>query len=165
MLLNLHMPHHLVSQASLPNSINGSFASLSSSPPFFLSLVLASPPPQTNFKPNKLVLQVHKDSATNLHVANVRTPLLQVPFLVNLEGKFLWVNCDQQYLTSTYHAPYCYSTQCSKDNSHTCHTCPYTARPWCHNNTWAHGIEPGDTSKCHGWTCTRWALNSVNSRV
>ncbi|KAK4596004.1 hypothetical protein RGQ29_014188 [Quercus rubra] len=79
----------------------------------FSSLVLASPPPQANFKPNKLVLQVHKD----------------IPFLVNLKGKFLWANCDQQYLTSTYHAPYCHSTQCSKANSHTCHTCPYTARP------------------------------------
>uniref|UniRef100_A0A7N2L426 Peptidase A1 domain-containing protein n=1 Tax=Quercus lobata TaxID=97700 RepID=A0A7N2L426_QUELO len=101
----------------------------------FSSLVLASPPPQANFKANKLVLQVHIDSPTNLHVANVHTPLLQVPFLVNLQGKFLWVNCDQQYLTSTYHAPYCHSTQCSKANSHTCHTCPYTARPGCHNNT------------------------------
>ena len=40
----------------------------------FSSLVLASPPPQANFKPNKLVLQVHKDSATNLHVANVHSP-------------------------------------------------------------------------------------------
>ncbi|KAL4637128.1 hypothetical protein ACB092_03G058200, partial [Castanea dentata] len=78
---------------------------------------------------------LHKGSATNLHVANVHTSLLQVPFLVNLQGKFLWVNCDQQYLTSTYHAPYCHSTQCSKANSHTCHTCPYTARPGCHNNT------------------------------
>ena len=44
----------------------------------FSSLVLASPPPQANFKPNKLVLQVHKDSATNLDVANVHTPLLQL---------------------------------------------------------------------------------------
>lgn len=44
----------------------------------FSSIVLASPPPQANFKPNKLVLQVHKDGATYLDVANVHTPLLQL---------------------------------------------------------------------------------------
>uniref|UniRef100_A0A2N9FWH8 Xylanase inhibitor C-terminal domain-containing protein n=1 Tax=Fagus sylvatica TaxID=28930 RepID=A0A2N9FWH8_FAGSY len=100
----------------------------------FFSLVLASLS-QTNFKPNRLVLQVHKDSATNLHVANVQTPVSQAPLVVDLQGKFLWANCDEQYLSSNYHAPNCHSTQCSKANSHTCHTCPNTARPGCHNNS------------------------------
>ncbi|GMY21451.1 gamma conglutin 1-like [Fagus crenata] len=100
----------------------------------FFSLVLASLS-QTNFKPNRLVLQVHKDSATNLHVANVQTPGSQAPLVVDLQGKFLWANCDQQYLSSNYHAPNCHSTQCSKANSHTCHTCPHTARPGCHDNS------------------------------
>ncbi|XP_062145386.1 gamma conglutin 1-like [Alnus glutinosa] len=93
---------------------------------------------QTIFKPNKLVLPVQKDSATALHVANIHSPLSQAPFLVDLNGQFMWANCKQQYLSSTFHAPYCHSTQCSRANSHNCRTCSSAAsRPpaVCHNNT------------------------------
>lgn len=100
----------------------------------FLILISES---QTTFKPTKLVLTVQKDRATNLHVANIqkRTPPLKVPFVVDLNGRFLWVNCENQYSSSTYNAPLCHSTQCSKANSHYCHKCLTTARPGCHNNT------------------------------
>ncbi|MBA0687375.1 hypothetical protein Goari_014920 [Gossypium aridum] len=92
---------------------------------------------QTSSKLNKLVLPIHQDNKTNLYVANIykRTPLLQTPFVVDLNGRLLWVTCEQNYLSSTYHAPRCYSTQCARANTHYCHTCFSKARPGCHNNT------------------------------
>lgn len=86
-----------------------------------------------------LVLPVQKDGATSLHVTKIqkRTPLLPIPFLVDLNGRSLWVNCEQHYLSSTYHAPRCHSTQCSRANARYCHTCASPARPGCHNNTCA----------------------------
>ncbi|XP_038716609.1 basic 7S globulin-like [Tripterygium wilfordii] len=93
---------------------------------------------QAPTKPNNFVLPLNKDPTTNLHVANVtkRTPQVQVPLVIDLNGEFLWVNCDQNYLSSTYGAPLCHSTQCVKANSHYCHKCSSsTTRPGCHNNS------------------------------
>ncbi|KAJ1417101.1 Xylanase inhibitor, C-terminal [Sesbania bispinosa] len=89
-------------------------------------------------KPNLLVLPVQRDASTGLHWANIhkRTPLMQVPLLIDLNGKHMWVNCDQHYSSRTYQAPFCHSTLCSRANAHTCHTCVDSAsRPGCHNNT------------------------------
>ncbi|XP_028780874.1 basic 7S globulin-like [Neltuma alba] len=99
---------------------------------FFLSEPTYRPP-----KPNLLVLPVQKDASTGLHWAYVhkRTPLVRVPVLVDLNGRFLWVNCDQHYLSSTYTAPFCHSTLCSRANTHSCYSCASASRPGCHNNT------------------------------
>ncbi|KAL7120143.1 hypothetical protein ACP275_02G105400 [Erythranthe tilingii] len=91
------------------------------------------------FKPNTLILPVTKDNATSLHVTILRkrTPQIAVPLLVDLNGRFLWVNCDDNYLSSTYTAPFCHSAQCSRAGVHYCHKCKSspTPRPGCHNNT------------------------------
>ncbi|PHT62823.1 hypothetical protein T459_33329 [Capsicum annuum] len=90
--------------------------------------------------PNGLVLPVFKDSATGLHIANVtkRTPQQSVPLLIDLNGRFVWLNCDKNYLSSTYFAPFCHSTQCSRVGAHSCNKCfSTTPRPGCHNNTCA----------------------------
>nr|4PPH_A Chain A, Conglutin gamma [Lupinus angustifolius]4PPH_B Chain B, Conglutin gamma [Lupinus angustifolius]4PPH_C Chain C, Conglutin gamma [Lupinus angustifolius]4PPH_D Chain D, Conglutin gamma [Lupinus angustifolius]4PPH_E Chain E, Conglutin gamma [Lupinus angustifolius]4PPH_F Chain F, Conglutin gamma [Lupinus angustifolius] len=93
----------------------------------------------TSSKPNLLVLPVQEDASTGLHWANIhkRTPLMQVPLLLDLNGKHLWVTCSQHYSSSTYQAPFCHSTQCSRANTHQCFTCTdsTTTRPGCHNNT------------------------------
>ncbi|XP_061348506.1 basic 7S globulin-like [Gastrolobium bilobum] len=108
---------------------------------FFLSESQTDPQshgaPNTRNKPNLLVLPVQHDASSGLHWANIhkRTPLMQVPVLVDLNGKHLWVNCDQHYSSSTYQAPFCHSTQCSRANTHLCHTCVSASRPGCHNNT------------------------------
>ncbi|KAK2365073.1 hypothetical protein P8452_67904 [Trifolium repens] len=95
--------------------------------------------PYSKSKPNLLVLPVQQDASTGLHWANIhkRTPLMQIPVLLDLNGKHLWVNCEQHYSSSTYKAPFCHSTQCSRANAHTCHTCVTADRPGCHNNTCA----------------------------
>ncbi|KAJ8572922.1 hypothetical protein K7X08_009433 [Anisodus acutangulus] len=92
------------------------------------------------FKPNGLVLPVFKDSATGLHVANItkRTPQQSVPLLIDLNGRFLWLNCENNYFSSTYFAPFCHSTQCSRVGPHSCNKCfSNSPRPGCHNNTCA----------------------------
>ncbi|XP_009596039.1 gamma conglutin 1-like [Nicotiana tomentosiformis] len=92
------------------------------------------------FKPNGLVLPVYKDSATGLHIANItkRTPQRSLPFLIDLNGRFLWVNCETNYLSNTYFAPFCRSTQCSRAGVHSCNKCfSPSPRPGCHNNTCA----------------------------
>ncbi|XP_004494958.1 basic 7S globulin-like [Cicer arietinum] len=91
----------------------------------------------SNSKPNLLVLPVQQDANTGLHWAYIhkRTPLMQLPVLIDLNGKHLWVNCEQHYSSSTYQAPFCHSTQCARANTHTCHTCVSSFRPGCHNNT------------------------------
>ncbi|XP_050224666.1 gamma conglutin 1-like [Mercurialis annua] len=87
--------------------------------------------------PSNLMLTVHKDSATNLHVARItkRTPLIPIYFAIDLNQNFMWVNCEKNYVSSTYNAPKCHSTLCSKANAQYCHKCPSKARPGCHNNT------------------------------
>ncbi|XP_027353201.1 basic 7S globulin-like [Abrus precatorius] len=107
---------------------------------FFLSETQSLSQPRTSppFKPNLLVLPVHQDASTGLHWANVhkRTPLMQVPVLVDLNGNHLWVNCDQHYSSKTYQAPFCHSTLCSRANSHQCLSCnSASSRPGCHKNT------------------------------
>lgn len=111
----------------------------------FFSLCFSVSPSQSAqtgpiFRPNSLALPVRKDPATGLHVANVskRTPPLQVPLAIDLNGRFLWANCESgSYLSSTYNAPLCHSTQCSQavGPNHYCRTCSSRARPGCHNDT------------------------------
>ncbi|KAE8678159.1 hypothetical protein F3Y22_tig00111440pilonHSYRG00092 [Hibiscus syriacus] len=91
----------------------------------------------TTSKPDKFVLPVHQDDKTNLYVADIykRTPPLQIPFVVDLNGRSLWVTCEENYFSSTYRAPRCHSTQCARADAHDCHSCSSKARPGCHNNT------------------------------
>ncbi|GLT78979.1 hypothetical protein SLA2020_504940 [Shorea laevis] len=103
---------------------------------FFLCFLLLISQSQSTFGPNRFVLPVHKDSKTSLYVTNIskRTPLLEIPLVVDLNGRFLWVTCNKNYLSSTYHVPLCHSIQCARANSHRCIACSPTAHPGCHNN-------------------------------
>ncbi|KAF5174954.1 Basic 7s globulin [Thalictrum thalictroides] len=89
------------------------------------------------FRPRALVLPIRRDVPTNLYVADIhkRTPQLPVPFVIDLSGRYLWVTCEHDYLSTTYRAPKCHSTQCSIANAHTCRTCSSQTGPGCHNNT------------------------------
>ncbi|CAH1447426.1 unnamed protein product [Lactuca virosa] len=71
----------------------------------FLSLSFA----QTSFRPDALVVPVRKDSATNQYVTriNQRTPLVAENLVVDLGGRFLWVDCDNNYVSSTYQPARC----------------------------------------------------------
>ncbi|KAM7272218.1 hypothetical protein ACFE04_026881 [Oxalis oulophora] len=89
-------------------------------------------------RPRNFILSVQKDAATNLYVTNIqkRTPQLQVPFVLFLNGQFMWVTCDKSYLSSTYNAPACHSAQCTHANSHFCFQCSSAqTQPGCHRNS------------------------------
>ncbi|KAK8285842.1 hypothetical protein V6Z11_D08G249100 [Gossypium hirsutum] len=98
------------------------------------SFILLSESQKTS-KPNRFVLQLQKDPKTKLFVTNIykRTPSQKVPFVVDLNGRLLWVTCEKSYRSSTYHAPRCRSTQCSRADSHYCHICSTRDGPGCHN--------------------------------
>ncbi|CAN1768270.1 Probable aspartic proteinase GIP2 [Linum perenne] len=89
---------------------------------------------QPSFRPKALVLPVSKDPSTLQYIAqiNQRTPLVPVKLTVDLGGQYLWVDCEQGYVSSSYKPARCRSAQCSLANSKSCN-----------NNTC--GLLPGNT--------------------
>ncbi|KDP40110.1 hypothetical protein JCGZ_02108 [Jatropha curcas] len=110
---------------------------------FFFSLVLLFVSPgiaQTTFRPKALVLPVQKDSLTLQYVTqiNQRTPLVPVNVTLDLGGLFLWVDCEQGYVSSSYRPARCNSAQCSLINARRCSNeicLGSSPRPGCNNNT------------------------------
>ncbi|KAF8394444.1 hypothetical protein HHK36_020652 [Tetracentron sinense] len=104
---------------------------MASSPQFLLfSLLLISislSHAKTSFRPHALVLPVSKDASTLQYLThfNQRTPLLSISLVVDLGGQFLWVDCEQGYVSSSYLPAQCHSAQCSlaRDSG------------WCNNTT------------------------------
>ncbi|XP_051120592.1 probable aspartic proteinase GIP2 [Andrographis paniculata] len=92
---------------------------------------------QPSFRPDGLVLPVRKDAATQQYVTviNQRTPSAAVRLVVHLGGQFLWVDCDANYVSSTYRPVRCRSAQCSLAGSAACGDCYDGPRPGCNNNT------------------------------
>lgn len=80
---------------------------------------------------------MRKDAATNQYITriNQKTPLVQENLVVDLGGRFLWVDCDNNYVSSTYQPARCRSAQCSLAGADGCGTCNGPARPGCNNNT------------------------------
>ncbi|PWA56561.1 eukaryotic aspartyl protease family protein [Artemisia annua] len=106
----------------------------------FLFLFLSHAQP--SFRPDALVVPVRKDAATNQYVTriNQRTPLVQENLVVDLGGRFLWVDCDNNYVSSTYQPARCRSALCSLAQANGCGDCFGPARPGCNNNTC--GVSP-----------------------
>ncbi|CAN1768272.1 Probable aspartic proteinase GIP2 [Linum perenne] len=101
---------------------------------------------QPSFRPKALVLPVSKDPSTLQYIAqiNQRTPLVPVKLTVDLGGQYLWVDCEQGYVSSSYKPARCRSAQCSLANSKSCITeCFSAPKPGCNNNTC--GLLPGNT--------------------
>ncbi|KAL9361280.1 hypothetical protein Peur_044065 [Populus x canadensis] len=63
-------------------------------------------------------------------------PVLKLPVnLVDLGDQFLWVDCDQNYVSSTYRPALRGSALCSLARAHGCGDCFSGARPDCNNST------------------------------
>nr|3VLB_A Chain A, EDGP [Daucus carota]3VLB_C Chain C, EDGP [Daucus carota] len=92
---------------------------------------------QPSFRPSALVVPVKKDASTLQYVTtiNQRTPLVSENLVVDLGGRFLWVDCDQNYVSSTYRPVRCRTSQCSLSGSIACGDCFNGPRPGCNNNT------------------------------
>ncbi|CAI9762167.1 unnamed protein product [Fraxinus pennsylvanica] len=100
-------------------------------------LFVSSAIAQTSFRPRALILPVTKDPSTLQYLAqiNQRTPLVPVSVTLDLGGQFLWVDCEQGYVSSTYRPARCRSAQCSLARATGCGECFSPPRPGCNNNT------------------------------
>ncbi|XP_061358143.1 probable aspartic proteinase GIP2 [Gastrolobium bilobum] len=108
---------------------------------FFIAPTFA----QQSFRPKALVVPVTKDATTLQYVTqiNQRTPLVPVKLVVDLGGRFLWVDCEHNYTSSTYRPARCRSAQCSLAGANGCGDCFSAPRPGCNNNTC--GLTPDNT--------------------
>ncbi|ONI28626.1 hypothetical protein PRUPE_1G152100 [Prunus persica] len=91
-----------------------------------------------SFRPKALVLPVTKDPSTLQYLTTLsqRTPLVPIKLTVDLGGQYLWVDCEEGYVSSTYKPARCNSAQCSLSNSKACTTeCYSSPKPGCNNNT------------------------------
>ncbi|KAK4273133.1 hypothetical protein QN277_021589 [Acacia crassicarpa] len=100
---------------------------------------------QSSFRPKALVVPVTKEASTLQYVTQIhqRTPLVPVNLVLDLGGQFLWVDCDQNYTSSTYRPARCNSAQCSLADASGCGECFSPPRPGCNNNTC--GVLPDNT--------------------
>jgi len=114
----------------------------------FLLFLIAPSFAQQSFRPKALVVPVSKDAATLQYVTriNQRTPLVPLSLVLDLGGQFLWVDCEQNYVSSTYRPARCNSAQCSLARAGGCGDCFSAPRPGCNNNTC--GVTP-DNSVTH----------------
>ncbi|KAJ4834378.1 GLC7-interacting protein 2 [Turnera subulata] len=104
---------------------------------FFFSTLSAA---QTSFRPKAIVLPVTKDSSTLQYLTqiNQRTPPVPVKLTLDLGGQFLWVDCEDDYISSSYKPVRCRSAQCNLARSKSCITeCYSPPRPGCNNDTCA----------------------------
>ncbi|EEF45328.1 probable aspartic proteinase GIP2 [Ricinus communis] len=95
---------------------------------------------QTSFRPKALVLPVSRDPSTLQYLTSInqRTPLVPVKLTLDLGGQYLWVDCDQGYVSSSYKPVRCRSAQCSLAKSKSCISeCFSSPRPGCNNDTCA----------------------------
>ncbi|KAE8680805.1 2-hydroxyisoflavanone dehydratase-like [Hibiscus syriacus] len=102
-----------------------------------LLFFIVSPSIQASFRPKALVLPLTKDASTNQYVTQIkqRTPLVLVKLSLDLGAESLWVDCDQNYVSSTYKPARCNSAQCNLAKSKSCGSCFDGPKPGCNNNT------------------------------
>lgn len=117
--------------------------------PFLISILLisifSSSASAQSFRPKALVLPVTKDASTLQYLTHIkqRTPLVDVPLVLDLGGQNLWVDCETDYVSSSYRAVPCRSAPCSLARSRACGDCYAGPKPGCNNNTC--GVGPDNT--------------------
>ncbi|GMI78081.1 secreted aspartic protease 2 [Hibiscus trionum] len=112
---------------------SSSFLLFSASLLFFI----VSPSSQASSRPKALVLPVSKDASTSQYVTQIkqRTPLVPIKLTLDLGAASVWVDCEQDYVSSTYKPARCNSAQCNLARAKSCGTCSDGPKPGCNNNT------------------------------
>lgn len=102
--------------------------------PLILSFLLSFSHAQPSFRPHALVLPVRKDASTlqYLTTINQRTPQVSLNLVVHLGGRFLWQDCNNSYVSSTYRVVHCRTAQCALARSTSCGDCSTGPMP-CNN--------------------------------
>ncbi|XP_039155995.1 probable aspartic proteinase GIP2 [Eucalyptus grandis] len=111
-----------------------------SSPPLvplflFFGFILASSAMATD-KPAPVVFPIKKDASTNQYYTTLRvgTPPTSMNAVLNLVGRFTWLDCDG-YGSSSYHPIHCESSRCEAAGRGGCTFCFGPARPSCTNDS------------------------------
>ncbi|PHT94922.1 hypothetical protein T459_02804 [Capsicum annuum] len=130
-------------QIVLTHIINGTMVAKINFLFFFLSLVLlfSSSTAKTPPRPRAFLLSVTKDAATKQYLTSLpqRTPLVPEKLTIDLGQRFLWVDCEKGYVSSTYKPVPCGSVTCKRSLSGGCvETCLAPPSPGCNNNTCSH---------------------------
>ncbi|KAA0049392.1 hypothetical protein IC582_012731 [Cucumis melo] len=113
-------------------STSFSFSSSSSLLFLLFSISIAA----TSFTPRSLVLPVIKHPSLQYIIQiHQRTPLVPVNLTVDLGGRFMWVDCDRGYVSSSYKPARCRSAQCYLAKSISCGKCYLPPHPGCNNHT------------------------------
>uniref|UniRef100_A0A7N0U882 Peptidase A1 domain-containing protein n=1 Tax=Kalanchoe fedtschenkoi TaxID=63787 RepID=A0A7N0U882_KALFE len=128
-----------------------SSSSSSSKLPFLASIIIlpilisSAAAAQTSFRPKALVLPLTRDASTLQYLTHIkqRTPLVDVPLVVDLGGQNLWVDCETDYVSSSYVPVPCRSAPCSLARSRSCGDCFEGPKPGCNNNTC--GVSPDNS--------------------
>ncbi|XP_075085620.1 putative aspartic proteinase GIP2 [Nicotiana tabacum] len=105
---------------------------------FLLFITSTTAQNQTSFRPKGLILPITKDASTLQYLTQIhqRTPLVPVSLTLDLGGQFLWLDCDQGYVSSSYKPARCRSAQCSLAGAGSgCGQCFSPPKPGCNNNT------------------------------
>ncbi|KAM3265663.1 hypothetical protein P3L10_002657 [Capsicum annuum] len=130
-------------QIVLTHIINGTMVAKINFLFCFLSLVLlfSSSTAKTPPRPRAFLLSVTKDAATKQYLTSLpqRTPLVPEKLTIDLGQRFLWVDCEKGYVSSTYKPVPCGSVTCKRSLSGGCvETCLAPPSPGCNNNTCSH---------------------------
>lgn len=86
------------------------------------------------------VAPINKDESTQLYTISlsIKTPLQSTDLLLDLGGKFNWIDCTPGFYTSTsHHYIPCGTTLCYSLGSLACTNCFQPSGPGCHNNSCA----------------------------
>ncbi|KAH7677035.1 Aspartic peptidase A1 family protein [Dioscorea alata] len=87
--------------------------------------------------PETIVLPVLKDIRNGQYITSLYqgTPPVLSELVVDIGSRYLWVDCENNYNSSSYHPAQCNSSQCSLADATTCRTCTGPPSPGCNNNT------------------------------
>ncbi|KAJ8528462.1 hypothetical protein K7X08_022154 [Anisodus acutangulus] len=107
----------------------------------FLPIFFPCSTAKTPSRPRSFILPVTKDAATKQHITTIhqRTPLVPIKFTVDLGQRFLWVDCEKGYVSSSYKPVPCGSIPCKRSFYGVCvESCLGSPSPGCNNNTCSH---------------------------
>lgn len=118
----------------------------------FSSLIffsVSSSASQQSSRPKALLLPVFKDASTLQYFTTThqRTPLQPIILVLDLGGPFLWLRCDQNYVSSTYQLVSCGSIRCWRSKGNDCKTCFSARWPGSNNSTVTHSATGGEVAR------------------
>ncbi|KAK2984318.1 hypothetical protein RJ640_000472 [Escallonia rubra] len=112
--------------------------------PLFFFFLLLFPPSFSAF-----LAPVKQDQKTRLYTLSVylKTPLQTTNLFLDLGASFSWVDCTQNYTSTTYHSIPCNSSLCNSLDKLACSNCFDSPGPGCSNDSCALFPENSTTRK------------------